>query len=141
MRVRRDEVAADDPAGALDPEPARRPLDLHDAGRGRACTGASQDALVRRRQVARHELRENRQRVDPLERAQHRVGRKNVDERRQDDRALHRLAQAERRLLEQEHCERPGEREREQAADDGAADPVDDSEARDTEDAHLRACR
>src|SRR4029079_19157337 len=123
VRVRGDEVTPDHPAGALNAEPAGRPIDLDHAVRGRLRPGGLEHAWIRGRQPASGE-RELRERVEAGERLERAVRRHRAHEPREDGRLADVLAETERRLLNEDDRNEPGEGEPDARADDRASQGV-----------------
>ena len=129
VRVRRHQAAPDDPARALRPDPAGSPLELEHAPRGGLRPRALEHARVRRGQGLL-EPRQQRQRIEAVERLEHPVGRHRVQEPREEDGLADLGAEPERRLVQCQHGEQPADPQRDQPAHDDAADPVERRERR-----------
>ena len=131
VRVRDDEPARGDPAGALDPEPARRALDA-DHARGRvADLRVPRDRRPRRRHVRRR-ARDRRKRVEPRQRVQDRPRRRqHAVERAEDRRPLDVVAELPRpRRLQRHRTGEPRQGQSDRPRQQRAADAVEDPEAR-----------
>ena len=129
VRVRGDETGPDDPAGALRADSACRPLELDDRFGGGSGARAFEHARVRRRQPLLQPWKK-RKRVEAVERLQDPVGRHRAQEPRQDRGASDLGPQPQRGLVEGEHRQEPGDRERDQPAECDSADPVERAERR-----------
>ncbi len=129
MRVRGNEAGGDDPARPLRADATGGSLKLHDGlGRG-ARAWALEDARVRRWERAL-ESREQRERVEPVQRLQDAVGRHRAQETRQDRRPPDLGSQSERRLVEGEDGQEPADSQGNEASERDAADSVERGQRR-----------
>ena len=130
VRVRDDEPAAHDPAGALDAEPACNPLHAHD----RVARGAHRrHAGDRRVRLADVDVGtgERRERVDPPDRVHDPLRGDRLGERGDDCRLLREPAElALAGDVEEDGADRPDERQPGKGAEHDAAGRVDHAEGR-----------
>ena len=125
--VGRDQALPDDPAGALRADVARRPLDLDDGPRGALRARALKDARIRRRE-ALLDPREERERVEAVERLEDGVGGNGAEQPGQERRLADLGTEPQRGLVEREDGDEPAEREPDQAAEEDPAEAVGDRE-------------
>ena len=126
--VRDDEPLRGDPAGALDPEPARVADHPHDAQRGPVDALRPEHGRVGRGD-ARRRAGEDSERVDPREGVDQPRRRQLVVQRREDAgvprvRPQPRLA----REIEEDRADRPAEREPDRGAEEAARDVVEEAQ-------------
>ena len=135
VSVRDDEVRRGDPAGAFDPEPARRPDDAEDARARQADTRTVEQGRVGRAD-ARHRSENRRERVDArdcVEQPRRRHARVQLPE---DPRALHLLAKLHlARNVERHRAGDPHDRRPRDSAEHEPADRVERAQRRQDEEA------
>ena len=125
VRVRHDEAARRDPARSLDAETARDPGDADDALRRAHDVGILREPLVRRGDDRRR-AEEDADRIDALELLEQALGRNDVVDLGEDQRALHRAAQLGlAREVEEHGADRPAQEDAGDEAEHETGEPIE----------------